>query len=164
MKEAKCAVCGTTTNLFTIPSPSRHYFSVCRADLNRWNDTTTPTDADETLKVRATFSDDVDTGTAHTALLGQFPHDAAIRVQKASSVRNGHDITFVLLVPTDKRCDAGKALDTFQREWNAEVTTIEGTRFDFPVNCKDTTELRKRQKWCRDHRNTAKYPALRKDA
>ena len=168
MKVSYCAVCKKTVldgvELFSVPSPSRHYFSVCRKDLNRWNDTITPKDGEEVLKIRATFADVVDTATAHTALLGQFPQDATIRVQRASSIRNDHDITFSLLVPTDKRCDAGKALDTFQREWNATVTCIEGTRFDFPVNCKDTVELRKRQKWCRDHRDTSKYPALRKDA
>ena len=167
MKVAYCPYCMKTAEqveLFTITSPSRHYFSICRSDLGRASTLNPKLAGDEILVVRARFADVVDGRTAHTALLGQFPKDAAIRVQRASNIRNDHDITFSLLVPTDKRCDAGKALDTFQREWNATVTCIEGTRFEFPVNCKDTVELRKRQKWCRDHRDTSKYPALRKDA
>ena len=168
MKIAKCSVCGKSimdgVELFSVPSPSRHYFSVCRKDLNKWGDTITPKPGEEVLKVRATFADVVDTATAHTALLGQFPQDATIRVQRASNVRGDHDVTFSLLVPTDRRCDAAKALDTFQREWNTTITAIEGTRFEFPVDCKTTDELRKRQKFCRDNRDKAKYPALRKDA
>ena len=85
-------------------------------------------------------------------------------MRNLSNVRNGHAITFNLLVPTDRRCDAAKAIDTFCREWNATVDSITGTRFEFPVDCKDTMELRKRQKFCRDNRDKAKYPALRKDA
>ena len=167
MKESYCSICHKTLKdgavLFTVASPSRNYFSVCKRDLSRWNDTTTPRDGDEMLAVRATFADAVDVPTAHAALLGQFPQDATIRVKRASSVRNDHDITFTLLVPTDKRCDAAKALDTFCREWNATVTSIRGTRFEFPVDCKDTMELRKRQKFCRDNRDKSRYPALRND-
>ena len=92
MKVSYCAVCKKTVldgvELFSVPSPSRHYFSVCRKDLNRWNDTITPKDGEEVLKIRATFADVVDTATAHTALLGQFPQDATIRVQRASSIRS----------------------------------------------------------------------------
>ena len=43
------------------------------------------------------------------------------------------------------------------------MDSITGTRFEFPVDCKDTMELRKRQKFCRDNRDKAKYPALRND-
>lgn len=134
MKIAMCPYCSRTaeqTELFTIPSPSRHYFSICRADLGRASTLNPQLEGDEILVVRATFEDVVDGHVAHTALLGQFPKDAAIRVRNLSNVRNGHSIT--------------------------------GTRFEFPVDCKDTMELRKRQKFCRDNRDKAKYPALRND-
>ena len=167
MKVAYCAVCKKTVldgvELFSVPSPSRHYFSICRSDLGRASTLNPQLDGDEILVVRASFADVVDGRTAHTALLGQFPKDAAIRVRNLSNVRNGHAITFNLLVPTSRRCDAAKAIDTFCREWNVSVDSITGTRFEFPVDCKDTMELRKRQKWCRDHRDKAKYPALRED-
>ena len=167
MKVAYCPYCMKTAEqveLFSIPSPSRHYFSICRSDLGRASTLNPQLAGDEILVVRASFADVVDGRTAHTALLGQFPKDAAIRVRNLSNVRNGHAITFNLLVPTDRRCDAAKAIDTFCREWNATVDSITGTRFEFPVDCKDTMELRKRQKFCRDNRDKAKYPALRKDA
>ena len=167
MKVAYCPYCMKTAEqveLFTIPSPSRHYFSICRSDLGRASTLNPQLAGDEILVVRANFADVVDGRTAHTALLGQFPKDAAIRVRNLSNVRNGHAITFNLLVPTDRRCDAAKALDTFQSNWNAHVWKIQGTRFEFPVLCPDTQELRKRQKFCRDNRNKFRYPALRKDA
>ena len=119
-------------------------------------------DADETLEVRAVFPTDADAQNAHDAIMGQFPSDAAIRVESIR-VENGNNAVFTLLVPTDRRCDAAKALDTFQSNWNAHVWKIQGTRFEFPVLCSDTQELRKRQKFCRDNRDKAKYPALRND-
>lgn len=162
MKIATCCHCGTTSNLHRLFSPSRFYFSVCPdcAKLNTGLAAQMP--SDETLEVRAVFPTDADAQFAHDAVMGQFPSDAAIRVSEIR-VEQGNNVVFTLLVPTDRRCDAAKALDTFQSNWNAHVWKISGTRFEFPVMCADTMELRKRQKFCRDHRNTVKYPSLRND-
>ena len=162
MKIATCCHCGTTSNLHRLFSPSRFYFSVCPdcAKLNTGLAAQMP--SDETLEVRAVFPTDADAQFAHDAVMGQFPSDAAIRVESIR-VEQGNNVVFSLLVPTDRRCDAAKALDTFQSNWNAHVWKISGTRFEFPVMCADTMELRKRQKFCRDHRNTVKYPSLRND-
>lgn len=76
MKIAKCSVCGKSildgVELFSVPSPSRHYFSVCRKDLNKWGDTITPKPGEEVLRVRATFADALDTATALPGLIFGF--------------------------------------------------------------------------------------------
>lgn len=160
MKTPTCARCHTTNGLHRLFSPSRFYFSVCAdcAKLNTGLVAINP--SDEELEVRAVFPTDTEAQNAHDAIMGQFPSDAAIRVVDIR-VEQGNNAIFTLLVPTDRRCDAAKALDTFQSNWNAHVWKISGTRFEFPVLCKDTMELRKRQKFCRDHRNVVKYPSLR---
>ena len=162
MKIATCCHCHTTHDLHRLFSPSRYYFSICPACAGLNTGLAEVRDADETLEVHAVFPTDADAQNAHDAIMGQFPSDAAIRVESIR-VENGNNAVFTLLVPTDRRCDAAKALDTFQREWNTTITAIEGTRFEFPVDCKTTDELRKRQKFCRDNRDKAKYPALRND-
>ena len=162
MKIATCCHCHTTHDLHRLFSPSRYYFSICPACAGLNSGLAEVRDADETLEVHAVFPTDADAQNAHDAIMGQFPSDAAIRVESIR-VENGNNAVFTLLVPTDKRCDAAKALDTFQSNWNAHVWKIQGTRFEFPVLCSDTQELRKRQKFCRDNRNKAKYPSLRND-